>query len=267
MRVSVSPVNFKNKNGAMLYGMLHSPEKPRTNIAIIILSPGIKNRVAPHRLYVKMARSFSELGFPVLRFDPEGLGDSEGEIDERYAADLYGTIQVGRFVEDTICAMDWMQRDHNIFRFVLTGLCGGAITGLLAGAKDKRVECLMGQSIPIILDSSNIVYDEFLTDSELKKRGEGYLGKLFDIKSWHSWIRFLTFRSDYRLIYRSVLQPTNAIVQTIIRILFSPKHSKVWFHPAEIFFSYLLRLTGFIGNLKKISGNSTNDISLNIMIR
>ena len=207
MNTQVTPATFINKNGNRLFGMLHSPADEVRDIGIIILSPGIKSRVAPHRLYVKMAERFSDFGFTVLRFDPEGLGDSEGEIKENSAADVYGSIQVGRFIDDTKCAMDWMQRKYKLSKFILTGLCGGAITGLLAGAKDKRVECLMGQSIPIILDSSNIVYDEFLTDVELKKKGKGYIGKLFDIKSWHSWIRFLTFRSDYRLIYRSVLQP------------------------------------------------------------
>ena len=207
MRQDIKPITFRNKNGHNLFGMLHIPEKPKKNVGIIILSPGIKSRVAPHRLYVKMAEYFCALGFTVLRFDFYGLGDSEGEVDEKHVADFYGSVQVGRYVDDTIAAMDWLEKECGISKFVLAGLCGGAITGLLTGAKDKRVECLMGQSIPIILDSSNIVYDEFLTDVELEKKGEGYLGKLFDIKSWHSWIRFLTFRSDYRLIYRSVLQP------------------------------------------------------------
>jgi len=39
----------------------------------------------------------------VLRFDFYGLGDSEGEIREPMLADLYGSIQMGRYVKDTRC--------------------------------------------------------------------------------------------------------------------------------------------------------------------
>ena len=70
----VRPVQFRNHKELMLSGILHVPVKNLQNTAILLLSPGEKNRVAPHRLYVKMAQQFSSLGFLVLRFDPEGLG-------------------------------------------------------------------------------------------------------------------------------------------------------------------------------------------------
>ena len=138
MKNKVSPVTFSKKNDCRLFGILHEPENPISDIGIILLSPGIKGRVAPHRLYVKMADRFCNLGFPVLRFDPEGLGDSEGGIDEEWIADVYGTIEQGGVVLDTTRAMDWMEEQSRIKRFILAGLCGGAITGLLAGAQDYR---------------------------------------------------------------------------------------------------------------------------------
>ena len=141
----LKPVTFLNRKGCKLFGILHIPPQPRKDVGIIILSPGIKSRVAPHRLYVKMARRFCEMGFCVLRFDPEGIGDSEGEIEERMSADFYGSVQVGRFVGDTIDAMDWMEKEHGISRFILAGLCGGAITGLLTGALDQSSPCSPGR--------------------------------------------------------------------------------------------------------------------------
>ena len=208
MSCETIPVTFKNKEGLKLFGILHKPTENIKDIGIIILSPGIKSRVAPHRLYLKMARHFADMGFYVLRFDFNGLGDSEGEIKETNVADFYGTVQVGKYVSDTVSAMDWMEKECKISHFILTGLCGGAITGLFAGAQDQRVKCLIGQSIPIILDSANITYDNFLTEGELKGKRDNYLQKLFDPKSsWRSWIRFVTFRSDYRLIFRSLLFP------------------------------------------------------------
>ena len=37
----------------------------------------------------------------MFRFDFYGLGDSEGEVDEAYLADLYGSVALGRYVDDT----------------------------------------------------------------------------------------------------------------------------------------------------------------------
>ncbi len=203
--INSTPVSFLNKDGHKLSGILHKPEDIYCKKeCIIILSPGIKSRVAPHRLYVKMAKAFFELGFPVLRFDFYGLGDSEGDIEEKYAADFYGSVQAGRYINDTLCAMNWLEKEHNFSTFILSGLCGGAITGLLAGAKDNRVKGLHSLSIPVIFDSSNIVYDEFLTLHELKNNRTQYIGKLFSPSAWRSWIRFITFQSDYRLIFTLV---------------------------------------------------------------
>jgi hypothetical protein len=142
------------------------------------------------------------MGFCVLRFDPQGIGDSEGEIEERMAAEFYASVQVGRFVNDTIDAMDWMEKQHGISRFILTGLCGGAITGLLTGAMDQRVHSLLGLGTPVILDSASTDQTKYMTRGQLEGLRKGYLRKLLDIKSW---VRFLSMKSNYRVILKSML--------------------------------------------------------------
>jgi len=144
-----------------------------------------------------MAQTFSDIGFPVLRFDFAGLGDSEGEIEERMLADLYGSVQVGRYIDDTISAMDWLEKEHHISKVVLAGLCGGAITGLLTGATDKRMTGLLGLGIPVILDSANADHLKYITDGQLQGFQGRYFAKLLNAKAW---VRFLTFKSDYRTI-------------------------------------------------------------------
>lgn len=200
--IEIRPVVFINRSENTLFGMLHVPSQARKNAGIIILSPGIKNRVAPHRLYVKMARRFCSLGFHVLRFDPEGLGDSEGDINEVFTANLYGSIQVGRFIEDTSCAMDWMERECGISQFILAGLCGGAITGLLTGARDHRATAMLGLGIPVILDSADLDPSKYVTAGELLGLREKYKKKFLNL---NAWFRFLTFRSDYRMLFKSFL--------------------------------------------------------------
>lgn len=202
---TISPVTFLNKDGFKLFGILHKPvENNFPEKAIIILSPGIKSRVAPHRLYLKMANCFVKMGFTVLRFDFSGLGDSEGEISEQKVADFYGTVQVGRYIDDTLAAMDWLEKEHGMKKFILTGLCGGAITGLLTGAKDNRVDSLLGLGIPVILDSSDIDQAKYMTSGQLGAMRKGYLRNVIDPKRW---VRFLTFQSDYRTLFKSLWQP------------------------------------------------------------
>jgi len=204
----VFPVTFSNNAGHRLFGMLHRPANPcASGAAIILLSPGVKMRVAPHRLYLNMADRFVVLGYPVLRFDFYGLGDSEGEVQEEYLADLYGAIQVGRYIEDTIAAMDWMQHTYGTSQFIISGLCGGAITGLLTAVKDRRIICLLGLAIPVILDGSHVDFTKYMTDAQLKGTRDGYVRKLWNLEAWRSWVRFLTFQSDYRLIFRSLFKP------------------------------------------------------------
>jgi hypothetical protein len=201
---SVTPVKFANRRGLALFGVLHLPDPgPLRPVAILLLSPGIKMRVAPHRLYAKMANKLVALGFPVFRFDYHGLGDSEGEFGETVLVDIYNTIQDGRFVGDTIDAMDWLEREHGLSRFVVGGLCGGAISGLLTGEVDLRVEGLLALGIPASFEGSKEQYDQFMTRGELSSISRGYARKLLDPKAL---LRFFTFQSGYRLIWRSISQ-------------------------------------------------------------
>lgn len=215
MTAQVAPITFANRDGRRLFGMLHLPEHPQPT-AILLLSPGVKMRVAPHRMYVRMAEEFSALGFPVLRFDFEGLGDSEGDVTDALLTDLYGAIQVGRYVGDTLAAMDWMQTTHGTGRFVAAGLCGGAITGLLAAERDPRIVGLLSLAIPAIVEGSRRDPMRYMTAGELGGIRSAYLSKLnpAGAESWKALWRFVTLRSEYRLLWRSLTAPLGARLRT-----------------------------------------------------
>ncbi len=212
-RSSVTPITFSNQEGARLFGMLHEPSVPRDGAeTVLILSPGVKMRVAPHRLYNKLAERIAAMGYPVLRFDFHGLGDSEGDAPETLLADFYGATQLGRYVGDTIAAMDWMQRTHGTRQFIAAGLCGGALTGLLTAAKDHRIVALCGISIPVILDGSDRDAARHMTAAQITATRTGYLRKL-RMAEWRSWVRLLTFRSDFRMIARALINPIQARIR------------------------------------------------------
>jgi pimeloyl-ACP methyl ester carboxylesterase len=210
MTATTTPVTFLNPDGLRLFGILHQPERPRDpGTAILLLSPGVKMRVAPHRLYLKMTARFVALGYTVLRFDFHGLGDAEGELPEGQLADLYRAVQMGRHVGDTVAAMEWMQKTHGVSRFIVSGLCGGALTGLLAAEEDPRITALVGLSIPVGLDGSNVDVVRAMTVPQLKGTRKRYFRKfrVWDPAVWRSWARFFTFQSHYRMIVHTMLKP------------------------------------------------------------
>jgi pimeloyl-ACP methyl ester carboxylesterase len=211
MTSNAAPVTFLNGRGERLFGILHEPRgHVRQDVAILLLSPGVKSRVGPHRLYVKMTHRFVQLGFRVLRFDFYGLGDSAGEVDEPLLADLYRAIQLGRYTADTESAMSWMRSRYGTPRFILAGLCGGALTGLLAARDRADVAGLLALGLPVMLDGSAVDKVGQMTTGQLKTVRAKYLRKLRDPGSW---VRLLTFRSNLRLLARALSHGTRPDAQ------------------------------------------------------
>jgi uncharacterized protein len=194
------PATFLNRKGLRLFGVLHTPSGQEPgDLVVLLLSPGVKMRVGPQRLYLQMTEALVRLGLTVFRFDFHGLGDSEGRLPEELLRDVYNHIEVGRYVDDTIDAMNWMQQTYGCRRFLLSGLCGGAITGLLAGERDPRVAGLLGLGITPVLASRAADASRYMTVGQVEASQQMYLRRLFNPKAW---FRLLTFQTDNRLIRR-----------------------------------------------------------------
>jgi len=201
----VLPVSFRNQRGNMLFGSLHLPETTQPQQkdlpVVVLLSPGVKMRVGPGRLYVPLTELLNSQGFRVLRFDFFGLGDSEGDLSETVLADVYNNIEVGRYVDDTLAALHWLSTEHGARRFVLGGLCGGAITAILAAERDARVDSLLSIGMTVTLASNAAKPGQYLTRAQLDDRRRRYLLKMLKPEAW---LRFLTFRSEYDVIWKSL---------------------------------------------------------------
>jgi uncharacterized protein len=196
------PVSFLNSQGARLHGTLHIPLVPRPQApAVILLSPGVKMRVGPGRLYVPLTELLNSLGFTVLRFDFFGLGDSEGQLLESQLIDIYNHVEVGRNVDDTLCALRWMRETRGHSSFILGGLCGGATTAALAAERDSSIRYLLCLGLAITLSSDAATPARYLTRVELDSRRQKYFRRLLEPKSW---IRLLMFQSEYGVIWRSM---------------------------------------------------------------
>lgn len=202
--MSVRPVTFVNPEGHRLVGMLHEGRGPQRSCAVILLAAGVKARVGPHGLYRRLTDMLVARGFPVLRFDFWGLGDSEGTAPEPLMADLYGSVSCGRFIGDTQAAITFACEQTGATAVVLGGLCGGAITGVLAGARDPRVAGVLGLGLPVSVDGSNVDKVKYMSAGQLDSIRGKYLRKLADPRSW---ARLLSGKSDLRLLTRALTVP------------------------------------------------------------
>jgi pimeloyl-ACP methyl ester carboxylesterase len=114
---------------------LVTPSVGRGRPAVVYLNAGVIHRVGPHRLHVVLAWRLAEHGFPGLRVDLSGIGDSRplpGTMTFRESA-----------VADTRSAMDFLSNADPTARFVLFGICAGADNALAAADADRRVAAVV----------------------------------------------------------------------------------------------------------------------------
>jgi pimeloyl-ACP methyl ester carboxylesterase len=107
----------------------NDPDRPTW----IFLNAGIVNRVGPHRFTVKLARRVAMAGFPALRFDLSGLGDSRPRS---------GVTFEQAAIQDIRDAMDHLQHTTQASKFVLCGLCSGADNSVRAALVDPRIAAI-----------------------------------------------------------------------------------------------------------------------------
>jgi len=204
MAADTTAVTFANRDGKRLFGTLHLPVPQVSNVPLIVLlSPGVKMRVGPHRLYNRMTAHFNELGFAVFKFDFVGLGDSEGELDREFLAQVYNDTESGAFVNDSIDALNWLENEHEYSSFILGGLCGGAITALLTAQADRRAIGVLSLGMTTTLAMGARDRAEHASQGELAALRKGYLRRALDLKSW---MRLLSFQSDFGTMFRSFKQ-------------------------------------------------------------
>jgi len=120
-------------DGAELVAILHRPEGDERSIGVLVVVGGPQYRVGSHRQFVLMARSFAAGGYPVLRFDYRGMGDSGG------AARTFESVH-----RDIKAAVDaFMAAQPSLRSIVLFGLCDAASAALMYCCSDSRLRGLI----------------------------------------------------------------------------------------------------------------------------
>ena len=122
------PVAFQCLDAAMA-GVFHAGRAGQGLGVVIVVAGGPQFRVGAHRQFVSLARLFASHGYPVLRFDLRGMGDSSGEYlgYERSAPDIRAAID------------ELMRLAPHVKQVALFGECESASGILFYAAQDARV--------------------------------------------------------------------------------------------------------------------------------
>jgi exosortase A-associated hydrolase 1 len=121
--------------GERLLGILARPAGRHAAVGVLVVVGGPQVRVGSHRQFVLLARHLAVAGFPVLRFDVRGMGDSSGA---QHSFEQIGP-DIGAAIDAFTAACPGLER------VALWGLCDGASAALLYlhQRRDPRVAGLM----------------------------------------------------------------------------------------------------------------------------
>jgi exosortase A-associated hydrolase 1 len=112
-----------------MVAVLHPAGQGAPTAGVLVVVGGPQYRVGSHRQFVLMARELANGGFPVLRFDYRGMGDSDGEV---HTFETCG--------DDIRAAIDaFMAAAPTLRGIVVWGLCDAASAALLHTTRDPRV--------------------------------------------------------------------------------------------------------------------------------
>lgn len=126
-------IRFRNSRGLSLAGIIERPDQ-FTRSRWVVLSHGMLSTKdsLKHTLF---AQALKEAGYPSLRFDYSGQGESEGDPS---------VITFSNEIDDLKSAMNHLQKTQNATNFVLYGSSMGAGVSILTAAEEnERVDGLI----------------------------------------------------------------------------------------------------------------------------
>jgi uncharacterized protein len=136
--VRESPVWIDCEGAAMLGVLARPPQRAAgpdnesKQVGVLIVVGGPQYRVGSHRQFTLLARRLAAAGFPTLRFDYRGMGDSQGEPRD------FTEIEA-----DIAAATAALRKHAGVSEVVMWGLCDAASALLLAVGAGQRADGLV----------------------------------------------------------------------------------------------------------------------------
>ena len=166
----------------------------------VFFNAGIIHRVGPSRLYVNIARRLAEVGCGSTRFDHAGFGDSAARCDDM-PFEQSATLE-GREI------MDALQQSSGVDRFILIGLCSGAVTAFESALADPRVA-------GVVLINPQGFDESPEWNRYIMNRGDAHRYWNRALFNPSSWWKALSGRADYRRLFRVLWNQVSSTVAPV----------------------------------------------------
>jgi pimeloyl-ACP methyl ester carboxylesterase len=125
---------FFDCQGHRLFGIAHRPERRAGELGFVFCHPYGEEKQFSYRVLVRFAQELARAGFPVLRFDSYGYGDSDGVLED-------STIE--SLVQETLGVRDLAREIIEVRHVALLGLRLGATVAALAAERDTSTPALI----------------------------------------------------------------------------------------------------------------------------
>jgi exosortase A-associated hydrolase 2 len=117
---------FAGSNKKKLLGILYQPQSIIRKTGIVYCHPFAEEKNTSHAITVKACRAFAHSGYPVLRFDMNACGDSEGDLDD---------ATINSWTVDIDAAAKLLKDNSGVQEIALFGLRLGGGMAILASEK------------------------------------------------------------------------------------------------------------------------------------
>jgi pimeloyl-ACP methyl ester carboxylesterase len=133
--------------GGRLFGLCHLPAGVAKGMGVVLCNPLGYEAMSVHRTYRHLAERLAAHGFPTLRFDYDGTGDSAGASTE--------PDRVRAWLESIGAAIEEVGRRAGTLRVALCGVRFGATLATLAAEQHGGVEALV-EWAPIVSGRAHV---------------------------------------------------------------------------------------------------------------
>lgn len=130
---------FFQGNGYRLFGVLHEASGPEKKEGFVFCAPFAEEKLWTHRVFVNFARQLANKGYPVLRFDYMGNGDSEGNFQDT-------TVQ-SNLIDIKSAIHTLIKRAGNIPSISLLGIRFGATLAALSAEENVIDKLILWEPI------------------------------------------------------------------------------------------------------------------------
>ena len=123
--------------GRPLFGWIHLPKGTTRNCGVVLCNPFGHDAMCAHRAYRDLAERLADAGFPAIRFDYDGTGDSAGSSDD--------PARVESWLQSIEAAIDELKAWTGVPHIALFGLrLGGLLASTVAARRPIDALALFG---------------------------------------------------------------------------------------------------------------------------